>query len=166
MVATKTEHHTEAGPKPPPGPKRANAKSNKKHPQSPPNAGPPPNDGSAPDLDDMVRQGTVLRLMEHLNVGVQLAADFSKDPAFSADDRLQAVLATARMITANAHLGKAIGYLAQVEQRRVTVVQHLEPPKVWNDSNSIPEVRWPFRRVGVLGVARRKSFCVCRVGAN
>jgi hypothetical protein len=135
MVATKTEHHAEARPKPPPGPKSANAKSNKQHPQPP-----PPNDGSAPDLDDMVRQGTVLRLMEHLNVGVQLAADFSKDPAFSADDRLQAVLATARMITANAHLGKAIGYLAQVEQRRVTVVQRLDPPKVWNDSNSIPEV--------------------------
>lgn len=139
MVATNTEQQTQ--PKPPPGAKGASG--NKKPPGNPPGSPPPKaprNDGPPPTWDDVVRQGTVLRLMEHLNVGVQLAADISKDPAFSADDRLQAVFAAARMINANAHLGKTIGYLAQVEQRRRTVVQHLDPPKVWNDSNSIPEV--------------------------
>lgn len=132
MVATNSEQQT--GPKPPPGPKGNNSKSNKKQTQ------PPPDDGPVPTWDDVVRQGTVLRLLEHLNVGVQLAADLSKDPAFSADDRLQAVLVTAKMINANAHLGRAIGYLAQVEQRRRTVVQHIDPPGVWNDSISNQEV--------------------------
>lgn len=129
MVATNTEQQTQ--PKPPPGAKGASG--NKKPPGNPPDSPPP-------SWNDVVRQGTVLRLMEHLNVGVQLAADISKDPAFSADDRLQAVFAAARMINANAHLGKTIGYLAQVEQRRRTVVQHLDPPGAWNDSNSILEV--------------------------
>ncbi len=131
MIATNTEPHTEARPKPPPGPAGKNPKGNNE---------PAPDNGPVPAWDEMVRRGTVLRLMEHLNVGVQQAADLGKDPAFSADDRLQAVLVMSRMINANARLGKAIGYLAQVEQRRRTVIQHLAPPKAWNDSNSIPEV--------------------------
>lgn len=141
MVATNSEKHAEA--KPPPDPKNAKANKNQTQPGDGPSPGdspPPHDDGPAPTWDDVVRQGTVLRLMEHLNIGVQMVADLSKDPAFSADDRLQVVLASARMIQANANLGKAIGVLAQVEHRRRTVVQHIDPPKVWNDSISIQEV--------------------------
>jgi hypothetical protein len=73
--------------------------------------------------------------MEHLDDGVELASELCNDPAFrSADDRVTAVLTAARMINANANLGRAICALAQVEQRKRISVERVEKVPVSNDS--------------------------------
>jgi hypothetical protein len=125
MIATKTEN---------PGPI---CKIKKTRPPQPPE---PPSGGSAANWNEAARRAVALRLMEHLDDGVELAAELCNDPSFrSPDDRVTAVLAVARIVSAHAHLGRALATFTQAEQRRRLIVERIEPSQVWNDSKSIQE---------------------------
>ncbi|GAA0588547.1 hypothetical protein [Rhizomicrobium electricum] len=132
MTATKNEHQVEPDPivitktkrpKPPPAPEM-------------------PLEGSAANWNESLRRVTALRLVEHLDDGVELASEICNDPYFrNPEDRITATLAMARMVSANAQLGRAIAAFAQVEQRRRMIVERVERPvPVSNDSNSIQDI--------------------------
>lgn len=98
-----------------------------------------PSADTTPTADDLVRRTAALRLAQHLNTGVSLLKACEDDPTLPPDQRLKAVQAAARLINANAHLGRAIGYLSQVERRSRAIVQTLPAPAS-KHSNSIPVV--------------------------
>ncbi len=129
MIATKTEHHNTG-----PAPKIRKIK------MPVPPAPDLPSGGSAANWNEATRRAVALRLMEHLDDGVELASQLCNDPSFaSPDERVTTVLTVARMINANAHLGRAIATFAQVEKRRRTVIKRAERPLISTDSNSILE---------------------------
>jgi hypothetical protein len=129
MTATKNEHHSQPDP--------VVTKTKRPKPSPPPEM---PLEGSAANWNESLRRVVALRLMEHLDDGVELASEVCNDPIFrSPDDRITATFAVARMISANAQLGRAIANFAQVEQRRRMIVERVEPPLVLNDSNSIQD---------------------------
>ncbi len=102
-----------------------------------------PLEGSAANWNESLRRVVALRLAEHLDDGVELASEVCNDPYFrNPDDRITATFAVARMINANANLGRAIANFAQVEQRRRMLVERVEAPSpVLNDSISIQDVQ-------------------------
>jgi hypothetical protein len=131
MTATENEHQ-EARPDP--------VVTKTKRPKPPPQE--MPLEGSAANWNESLRRVVALRLVEHLDEGVQLASDICNDPYFrNPDDRITATFAVARMINANAHLGRAIAAFAQVEQRRRMIVEQVEPHSVLNDSISIQDAQ-------------------------
>jgi hypothetical protein len=132
MTATKNEHQLEPDP--------VITKTKKPKPPPPPEM---PLEGSAANWNESLRRVVALRLAEHLDDGVELASEVCNDPySRSPDDRITATFAVARMINANAHLGRAIANFAQVEQRRRMIVERVEAPSpVLNDSISIQDVQ-------------------------
>jgi hypothetical protein len=77
-----------------------------------------------------------------LDDGAELASRMCNDPFFrSPEDRVTATLTAARIISANASLGRALASLVQVEQRRRTIIEHAGPATAWNDSISIQEAK-------------------------
>jgi hypothetical protein len=114
-------------------------------PKRPPTAVSKPEDlcieGPAPIWNEASRQAVALRLMEQLDDGVELGARLVADPAFSSpDDRVTVILTLARITNANANLGRAISQLIQVEQRRRTIIEHVETSPPWNASNFKQEI--------------------------
>lgn len=132
MTATKNEHQVEPDPV---------VVRKVKRPKPPPPQD-MPMEGSAANWNESVRRVVALRLMEHLDDGVELASQICNDPYFrNPDDRITATFAVARMINANAQLGRAIANFAQVEQRRRMIVERVEQPLVLNDSISIQDAQ-------------------------
>jgi hypothetical protein len=102
-----------------------------------------PMEGSAANWNESVRRVVALRLMEHLDDGVELASQICNDPFLRcSDDRINAAFSVVRMINANAQLGRAIANFTQIEQRRRLIVERVEAPSpVLNDSISIQDVQ-------------------------
>ncbi len=87
--------------------------------------------------DDALRRRAVERLHEQLDIGNGLAAICEHLAGLPNPGRVEAVFAAARLMQANAQLGKSIGQLLQVEQRHRSVIKHIQPyVPVSNDSNS------------------------------
>ena len=122
MTATKSDSHA-----------RPDLRKTAKSP--PPSDDDLPGDGPTPIWNEASRRAVALRLMEQLDDGVELAQQLANDPYFrNPDDRVTAVLTLARMTNANANLGRAITQLIQVEQKRRTIIERVEPVQSWNDS--------------------------------
>jgi len=95
----------------------------------------PPDD--APPDDDTQRRRVADRLAGLLELNCDLATVCETLAAAPKKGRLEAVYAAARLTQANAQLGRSIAQLVQVEQRKKTIIQHIQPPRsVSNDSNS------------------------------
>lgn len=133
MTATKNEHQVEPEPV---------VITKTKRPKPPPPPQEMPMEGSAANWNESVRRVVALRLMEHLDDGVELASQICNDPYLRCpDDRINAAFSVARMINANAQLGRAIANFTQIEQRRRLIVERVEQPLVLNDSISIQDAQ-------------------------
>lgn len=131
MSATDTENH--------PWPERRVARVRKLKPKVRP-VPDLPEGVSAAAFNEATRRAVTWQMAALLDDGVGLARRMCSDPVFSGpDERVTATLTAARIINANASLGRALATLTQVEQRRRTLIEHVEPSKPWNDSNSIEE---------------------------
>lgn len=84
---------------------------------------------AAPRSDDELRRLAAERLTDHLDMGVSLVGR-CEDLAYSSKgDKLGALYAAARLMHANAQVAQALADVAQVERRRRSIVERLEPPE-------------------------------------
>lgn len=92
--------------------------------------------------DEELRRLAVARLAEHLDIGSSLVARCEELAHASRGDRLGPLHAAARLMRANALVAQALANVAQVERRRRTIVEHIQPPGFkFADLNSTLENR-------------------------
>lgn len=87
--------------------------------------------------DEELRRLCAARLAEQLDLGSSLVQRCEHLAALPKGDRAKSLFAAARLIGAGAQAAKAFADVAQVERRRRTIVEHIQPPVTRsNDSNS------------------------------
>jgi hypothetical protein len=82
--------------------------------------------------DDELRLLAAERLAEYLDIGAGLVARCEHLAAVPKGDRLGPLNAAARLMRANAQVAQALATVAQVERRRRSIVERIEPvdPKI------------------------------------
>ena len=78
--------------------------------------------------DDELRRFAAAQLADNLQIGVDLAERCGALSRSTEDDRIGPIYAAARMMQANARIAQALANLAQVEGRRRSIVEHIQPP--------------------------------------
>ena len=78
--------------------------------------------------DEELRHFAVARLAEHLDVGAGLVARCEHLANLPGGDRLGPLYAAARLMRANAQIASALARVAQVEIRRRSIVERIQPP--------------------------------------
>ena len=92
------------------------------------NAAEPRAQSALDQSDEELRRLAGARLAEQLEIGASLAARCEHFAELPKGDRLGAVYAAARLMRANAFVAQALANVAQVEQRRRSIVEHIQPP--------------------------------------
>jgi hypothetical protein len=86
---------------------------------------------------EQLRHHAVGRLAEYLDFGTSLVQHCEHLAALPTGDRLAPVYAAARLMIANARVAQAFVEVAELERRRRTIVEHIQPTVVqMADSNS------------------------------
>ena len=78
--------------------------------------------------DDELRHHGAARLAEHLDIATDLVERCGQLAGMREGDRVSPIYAAARLLQANAQIAKALGYVAQAEIRRRTIVEHIQLP--------------------------------------
>lgn len=78
--------------------------------------------------DDELRHHGAARLAEHLDMTTDLVERCGQLAGMREGDRVAPLYAAARLMQANAQIAKALGYVAQTEIRRRTIIEHIQPP--------------------------------------
>ena len=78
--------------------------------------------------DDELRHHGAARLAEQLDMTSDLVERCGQLADMREGDRVSPIYAAARLLQANAQIAKALGYVAQAEIRRRTIVEHIQPP--------------------------------------
>jgi hypothetical protein len=78
--------------------------------------------------DEELRHFAVARLAEYLDIGASLVARCEHLAELPKGDRLGPIYAAARMMRANAQVASALARVAQVEIRRRSIVERIQPP--------------------------------------
>ena len=78
--------------------------------------------------DEELRRHAVGRLAEQLDIGSSLTERCEHLAALPGGDRLGAIYAAARLMRANAFVAQALANVAQVERRRRSIIERIEPP--------------------------------------
>ena len=87
--------------------------------------------------DDALRRRAAECMADQLEIAGGLIARCEHLAALPKGDRLKPIYAAARLLQSNARVAQALAQLAQVEQRRRTIVEHIQPPApVLKHSNS------------------------------
>jgi hypothetical protein len=78
--------------------------------------------------DDDLRRLAAERLAEHLDIGASLIARCEALAQSPGADMLGSINAAARLMRANAFVAEALANVAQVERRRRSIVERIQPP--------------------------------------
>jgi hypothetical protein len=86
---------------------------------------------------EQLRHHAVGRLAEYLDYGSSLVEHCEHMAALPKGDRLAPVYAAAKLMSANARVALAFAAVAELERRRRTIVEHIQPAVAkMTDSNS------------------------------
>ena len=86
-------------------------------------------DASTPaEADEALRRLAAERLADHLEIGISLAGHCEMLAGKTKGDRLGPVYAAARLMRANAAVAEALANVAQIERRRRSIVERIQPP--------------------------------------
>jgi hypothetical protein len=77
--------------------------------------------------DEDFRRYAVARLADHLEVGVSLAQRCEQLAGVANGDRVAPITAAARLMNANARIAEALATMAQLERRRRSIVERIQP---------------------------------------
>ncbi|MGZ5937797.1 MAG: hypothetical protein ACXWLK_10425 [Rhizomicrobium sp.] len=77
--------------------------------------------------DDALRRLAVERLADHLDIGASLIERCETLAFAQRGDRLGPIYAAARLMRAQAHVADALAHVAQVERRRRSIVERIQP---------------------------------------
>lgn len=83
---------------------------------------------AALQTDDQLRRFAAERLADHLQIGVDLAQRCEMLSLKAKGDKLGPLYAAARLMQANARIAEALANVAQVERRRRSIVERIQPP--------------------------------------
>jgi hypothetical protein len=78
--------------------------------------------------DEELRRMAVARLAEHLDIGSSLVTRCEELAQVHRGDRLGPLYAAARLMNANARVALALAQVGQVESRRRSIVERIQPP--------------------------------------
>ena len=78
--------------------------------------------------DEELRRLAAERLSEHLEMGASLVARAEHLAELPKGDRLGPLYAAARLMRANALVAQTLANVVQVERRRRSIVEHIQPP--------------------------------------
>jgi hypothetical protein len=78
--------------------------------------------------DEELRRLAAERLAEHLDVGSTLILRCETLSLTTKGDKLGPINAAARLMRANAHVAEVLANVAQVERRRRSIVERIQPP--------------------------------------
>ena len=78
--------------------------------------------------DEELRRLAVARLAEQLDIGASLTARCEHLADLPQGDRLGAIYAAARLMRANAFVAQSLAIVGQVERRRRSIVERIQPP--------------------------------------
>ena len=81
-----------------------------------------------PEADEALRRLAAERLADHLEIGISLAEHCEMLAGKTKGDRLGPVYAAARLMRANAAVAEALANVAQIERRRRSIVERIQPP--------------------------------------
>jgi len=81
-----------------------------------------------PRTDDELRRYAAEQLAEHLTIGVDLAARCQNLSLRAESDKVGPINAAARLMQANARIAEALATFAQIERRRRTITERIQPP--------------------------------------
>jgi hypothetical protein len=85
-------------------------------------------DASTPaEADEVLRRLAAERLADHLEIGISLAGHCEMLAGKTKGDRLGPVYAAARLMQANAAVAEALVNVAQIERRRRSIVERIQP---------------------------------------
>jgi hypothetical protein len=102
----------------------------------------PRTEDAAGKSDEELRHFAVARLAEFLDMGSGLVERCEHLAAVPKGDRLAPIYAAARLMHANANVARSFAYVAQVERRQRTIIEHIQPTVLkMADSNSTLENR-------------------------
>ena len=87
----------------------------------------------APPTEDELRRLAVERLAEHMQIGASLIARCEQLAMAQRGDRLAPIYAAARLMRAQAHGADALAHVAQVERRRRSIVERIQPAQPTKD---------------------------------
>jgi uncharacterized membrane protein YccC len=88
----------------------------------------PEEDPSAARSDEELRRLAAERLAEHLEMGVSLVARCEHFAELPRGDRLGPLYAAARLMRANAFVAQALANVVQVERRKRSIIERIQPP--------------------------------------
>jgi len=88
----------------------------------------PQTETSGEQSDEALRRLAVARLAEQLDIGASLAARCEHLAELPKGDRLGAIYAAARLMRANAFVAQSLAIVGQVERRRRSIVERIQPP--------------------------------------
>lgn len=80
-----------------------------------------------PRTDDELRRYAAERLADHLTLGVDLASRCEHLSMQAKRDKVGPLNAAARLMLANARIAETLAMFANIEHRRRSIVEHLQP---------------------------------------
>ncbi|MDE2162799.1 MAG: hypothetical protein KGJ53_06525 [Alphaproteobacteria bacterium] len=87
--------------------------------------------------DEALRRRAAACMVDQLDFSSGLIKRCEHLAALPTGNRVKAIFAAARLMQSNARVAQAFAQLARVEQRRRTIIEHIQPPApVLKDSNS------------------------------
>jgi hypothetical protein len=118
---------------------------------------PQPADGSLPETsaraaqvattartDDELRRFAVERLIDHLEIGASLVERCERLAFARRGDRVGPMHAAARLMQANAKVADALAHVAQIERRRRSIIERIQPVQV--DKTKLIQKNWEEKK--------------------
>lgn len=95
--------------------------------------------------DDDLRRVAVERLIDHLEIGASLVERCERMASAQRGDRVGPMHAAARLMQANAKVADALAHVAQIERRRRSIIERIQPVQV--DNKELIRKNWEEKKL-------------------